>query len=147
MGFGLRNLCRLRKLRSVRQLPKLSRVLLCRVGEGACGDRLFPTQAGLALFICPVAVEVATKILVAIAPSGWSLSLSRLPPNEAKPSPGQPPAVGLSAKRAIQAHRRFNTLLRDISDNKVKSPGRRPVDCFWHLTRPRLFYTVRRYIC
>ena len=73
----MRNLCRLRKLRSVCQLPKLSRVLLCRVGEGACGDRLFPTQAGLALFICPVAVEVATKILVAIAPSGWSLSLSR----------------------------------------------------------------------
>lgn len=81
MGFGLRNLCRLRKLRSVCQLPKLSRVL--RVG-GGLGDRLFPTQAGLALFICPVAVEVATKILVAIAPSGWSLSLSRLPPNEAQ---------------------------------------------------------------
>lgn len=147
MGFGLRNLCRLRKLRklrSVRQLPKLSRVLLCRVG----GGRLFPTQAGLALFICPVAVEVATKILVAIAPSGWSLSLSRLPPNEAQ-------LIYLAnllllvcrQKRAIQAHRRFNTLLRDISDNRVKSPGRRPVDCFWHLTRPRLFYTVRRYIC
>ena len=143
MGFSLRNLCRLRKLRSVRQLPKLSRVLLCRVG-----GRLFPTQAGLALFICPVAVEVATKILVAIAPSGWSLSLSRLPPNEAQ-------LIYLAnllllvcrQKRAIQAHRRFNALLRDISDNKVKSPGRRPVDCFWHLTRPRLFYTVRRYIC